>query len=661
MNAPLTQGMAIAAALAVAVPSAPAWAGMDGRDVETLLSHMDLKRPELARVKGVAADPARAAAELLAYFRGREGVHHPAIGRADRGRSEDCSAATLSIADDAIRNVLVTCPEMPRFDFGARIDWLTNRHPRQDAEWIVQFHRHHSWTALAEAYRHTAREAYAEAYCRQLADWLTACEPGDPAAAVAWRRLEMGIRGHAWTCHFHSFLGSPAYTPELLVRHLAAFHEHAVRLAGKPYTRNNWGLMEAEGTAFIAITFPEFKQAAAWRQRAIAHLVDEIDEQVLPDGMHAELSFGYHRGAITWFERTRRLAELNGLAAEFPPAYVRKIERMVEVFARAAHPNGHRTMFGDDRSADVNPGIALGARMFPENPQLQYLATGGREGTAPPTVLNLPHAGISSFRSGWDPEAIHFILKCGPDGGWHSQPDNGSFELFAFGRYLMPDSGCYVYGGDAAARAWFRQTRVHQTLTLDGRNSVSDGRQLLCLPGVASDAVVVENPSYQGLTHRRGAVFVKAAPRPFIVLLDDAIGDATGQVDLHFQFAPGRSSIAPERFTCRTDLPDGNVLLRCAAPARATMEKEPGQVSFRYGQKEPRLAVRISVTKAADTGAVHFATALIPYRGSAPPTVEVIREHRESGIAVARVTVDGATFRVGYDLAAGRAWAESVH
>jgi heparan-sulfate lyase len=660
MTTPLARCTALAAALAITVTPAPAWAGADRHDVESLLSHVDLERPELARVKAAAADPARAAAELLAYFRGRTSVHHPIIDRADRGRSEACSPAALAIADDAIRNVLVTCPEMPRFDFGPRIDWLTNRHPRRDAEWIVQFHRHHSWTALAEAYRHTAGEAYAEAYCRQLADWLTACEPGDPAAAIAWRRLEMGIRGTAWTGHFNSFLDSPAYTPDLLVRHLAAFHEHAVRLTAAPYTRQNWGLMEADGTAFIAITFPEFKEAAAWRRRAIAHLVNEIDNQVLPDGMHAELCFGYHRGAITWFERTRRLAELNGLAAEFPPDYARKIERMVEVFARAAHPNGHRTMFGDDRHADVHPGIEHGARMFPENPRLQYLATGGRDGTAPPTALNLPHAGIASFRSGWDPEAIHFILKCGPDGGWHGQPDNGSFELFAFGQYLMPDSGCYVYGGDSAERAWFRQTRVHQTLTLDGRDSVSDGRQLLWQPGDASDVVVVENPGYPGLTHRRGAVFVKAAPRPFIVLLDDAIGDATGQVDLHFQLAPGRSSITPEHFTCRTDLPDGNVLLRCAAPAQATMEEEPGQVSFRYEQKEPRPAVRIRVAKAADTPAVRFATALIPYRGPTPPVVELIREPQESESAAAHVTIDGATFRVGYDLAAARAWAEPV-
>ena len=61
----------------------------------------------------------------------------------------------------------------------------------------------------------------------------------------------------------------------------------------------------------------------------------------------------------------------------------------------------------------------------------------------------------------------------------HDQPDNGTFELYAYGRWLMPDTGFYTYGHDAEARAWHRQTRVHQTLTLDEKNSTDAGRHLL--------------------------------------------------------------------------------------------------------------------------------------------------------------------------------------
>jgi heparan-sulfate lyase len=79
------------------------------------------------------------------------------------------------------------------------------------------------------------------------------------------------------------------------------------------------------------------------------------------------------------------------------------------------------------------------------------------------------------MRSQW--EKAPTGLACPPPGiSGHDQPDNGTFELYAYGRWLMTDSGFYTYGHDKAARAWHRQTRVHQTLTLDNKDSKTDGR-----------------------------------------------------------------------------------------------------------------------------------------------------------------------------------------
>ncbi|WP_317235900.1 heparinase II/III domain-containing protein [Niabella hibiscisoli] len=43
------------------------------------------------------------------------------------------------------------------------------------------------------------------------------------------------------------------------------------------------------------------------------------------------------------------------------------------------------------------------------------------------------------------------------------------------GRNFTPDAGCYVYAGDSAImklRDWYRQSRVHTTLTLNNENMV---------------------------------------------------------------------------------------------------------------------------------------------------------------------------------------------
>ena len=47
----------------------------------------------------------------------------------------------------------------------------------------------------------------------------------------------------------------------------------------------------------------------------------------------------------------------------------------------------------------------------------------------------------------WGSEQIYFALHGPPPGiSGHDQPDNGTFELCAFGRWLMPDTGFYTYG-----------------------------------------------------------------------------------------------------------------------------------------------------------------------------------------------------------------------
>ena len=84
---------------------------------------------------------------------------------------------------------------------------------------------------------------------------------------------------------------------------------------------SNWALMEAEGMAFIAMTFPEFKDSDLWLTEAIKRFNKEIHEQVYPDGHQRELAFGYHMGSISWFLRTYELAQMNNKADLFSEDY----------------------------------------------------------------------------------------------------------------------------------------------------------------------------------------------------------------------------------------------------------------------------------------------------------------------------------------------------
>jgi heparan-sulfate lyase len=486
------------------------------------------------------------------------------------------------------------------------------------------------WNAMGKIYIETGDERYAKEWCTQLIDWTTK-NPRDEAHQYAWRSIEAGIRGHSWTGLFYHFVQSEHFTPEVLVAFLNSCYEHAEYLMTVYRTGSNWALMEAEGLAFIAFTFPEFKNSEKWRAEAIRRLNREINLQVYTDGHQRELAMGYHIGCIRWFYRTYELAKLNGLEDAFPESYINRIESMCEVPMKLCLPDGTNAQFGDSwagKPGQYSKSLMEWSERF-DREDFLFLATKGHRGTAPAkTAYRLEESGLYSLRSGWDQNAICMVLKCGPDGGGHCQPDNGTFTLYAGGRTLMPDAGSYIYSGDPEGRAWFRQTRIHQTLTLNGENTQYDPKLLLWEPGNALDILVVENSGYQNLTHRRSVFFVD---KRYFVIVDEAIGTDTGDVDVHFQLAPGNAVINRDDSSVRTDFRDGwNVFIRTNEQESLELSEEESWVSFEYTKKEPRPGFRYRITKANQHQQVRFITLVAPYESEVPDIKIEIKDKHET-------------------------------
>ena len=315
-------------------------------------------------------------------------------------------------------------------------------------------------------------------------------------------------------------------------------------------------------------------------------------------------------------------------------------------------PDGTHVPFGDDwpgMPGQHKQSFLRWAELFGRE-DFRYLATGGEAGTPPAqTAFALPESGIYSLRSGWHRDAVCFVLKCGPDGGWHSQPDNGTFDLYAGGRNLMPDGGCYIYSGDPENREWFRQTKVHKTLTLNDRNSRCAPRLMLWSPGERQDILVVENDSYENLTHRRAVFFID---KEYFVIVDEAIGAANGQTGIHFQLAPGNALFNEKDFSVQSDFKDGrNVLIRTLPQKGLKLIKEEGQVSFRYTKKEPRPAFVYQMDKTTGNG-VRFVTLVAPCTGDRTPDIKVTFPEEPAGSPSIRlkITNGNKTTITGYSL-----------
>jgi len=590
---------------------------INDRAITTLLSRLDLQSEAFKDLNIPEENTTQAADDLLQYYKSRKTVKHPV----DRASKKDylgqgASASDITIANDAVKHIFIGQRAYPPHFCGEDINW--NSRPVPDMEWVWQLNRMYFWNSMGKAYWHTGDEKYAKAWSDQIVDW-TRKNPNDEEHKYAWRSIEAGIRGHSWMELYQRFIDSPHFTPEVLVAFLNSCYDHASYLMTKYRSGSNWGLMEAEGMAFIAMMFPEFKDAEAWRTEGFRRLNNEIDIQVYPDGQQRELAMGYHIGCIRWFFRTYELARLNNLENAFPSSYLNKIEKMCEVPMKLGLPDGTNVQFGD--AWQGQPGQYddefLEWSEFFDRDDFLYLATDGEKGKMPDsTSYALEYSGLYSMRSGWEEDAICLVLKCGPDGGGHCQPDNGTFDVYAGGRNLMPDAGSYIYSGDPEGRRWFRQTKVHQTLTLNGENAQYAPKLLLWQPGTNQDILVVENASYDNLTHRRAIIFVD---KKYFVIVDEAIGPGAGDIGLHFQLSPGEAVFDYDAMSVRSDFTEGwNVMIQTKAQKSLKLQEEEGWVSFEYTKKQPRPAFEYLIQKSAEESGLRLISQVIPFEKDIP-------------------------------------------
>lgn len=635
-----------------------------------LFDKLDLTRPELASVAQAyeQGDSAGALAALLTYYRQK----YP-LGAQPAPPLDEETRAAIARADEISRHIFQWGPHPPA-DYGPDIDWAAD--PAADIEWVASVYRFYWAIPLAEAYEATRNEAYGRAFVELVGDWM-AKHPLEEHERVhpvydywvgfAWLDLQTGIRATNLCSAFRRMVHSEAFTPEFLGRFLAGLYDHQTKTQKIPMGRiHNKAIFEQRGFINVAYTFPEFRESREWLQLGLDRSLENFLAQTTEDGVQREWSGGYHTAVLRDVIEIAQRMEASGIAV--PAAYQERLRGMVEYCFGISTPFLEIPMFGDTRRAQIDPDdrstwslysmlIEEGERLG--DPKYAALARLDRAHLPPPTSYAFRHAGFYAMRNDWGPEAVYLALHCSPPAiTSHDQPDNGTIELFAYGRMLLPDSGFYKYGSDPVGRAWHRQTQVHQTLTLDGQDSQDAASQLIWQSEADFDLVTVENQSYPTLAHRRTIWFVnkQSTDAAFFVFLDEALGEADGALDLHFQFAPGPVQIDVATGAVTSCFDDANVLVQPADSEAVTASLSRGWYAWDHGQRAARAAVAYRHT---DHAPAVFLTAVVPYRGSRAPEVQAtIAPGFAPGAARVEVSVQvfGREWRLGRDLESGEGW-----
>ncbi len=557
---------------------------------------------------------------LLWHFQTRTNVHYFPV--------PDAVETARPKIDDILRNQFEFNGE--RHTFPPSPLWLTNL--SSDQEWLILLHKFYYAVGLGMAYHETNHQPYAEKWVELTRSWIRIVPLDFLPSDVAGRRIQNWIFAHYY---FVSTRQTSCVTPDFYLSFLASLHHQISHLREHVTPARNHRTLELCAIFLAAIVFPEFTESAEWLTWSKAELLNNIQSDFLPDGIHCEQSTDYHHLVLKNFLWIKKLALLN--AIQMPDTFDSLVKKALKFSLYSHRPDSMIPSLSDGDSRCFLDLLQQGYELYGEE-DLLYGASQGKKGQ-PPAMRSesFPHGGYSVLRSGWgnqsDPyeDERYLIFDCGPLGaGNHGHFDLLSFEAYAYGTPLIVDPGRYTYdeSGPVNWRVRFRSTAYHNTVLVDGRNQTRyewrNNRFKISGPEPEREIkVFVHEPGLDYLygvarsheypvVHERKVLFINGE---YWVIVDILRATEPHEYDLLFHLSPlaqDQVSVMVSDDTLSIHSPQLILAQPLISDVRPFIQE--GFVSTSYGEKQRAPIVRLTQRNSSTC----FLTAVYPYKGDAP-------------------------------------------
>ena len=513
---------------------------------------------------------------------------------------------------------------------GTPINWLMN--PSQDREWMFMLHKFYYGVGLGTRYQETQDNRYAHTWVELTESWIDQVSLDFLPSRVAGRRIQNWIFSHFFFIHPNSRFSPP---PQFYLKFLRSLFQQVQYLAEHLDKARNHRTLELCAIFWTAVVFPEFRHAEQWLQFSTEALAQNIQEDLLPDGVHCELSTEYHHLVLKNYLGVLRLATLNQIS--LPDIIASQIYKALEFSLYVHKPDGFIPALSDADPGCYRDLLRQGYELFGSKTFL-YGASQGTQGI-PPTSYSkgFSDSGYFVMRSGWGDQQESFenerylVADCGPLGqGNHGHLDALNVEVAAYGRSLIVDPGRYTYdeSGKTNWRAAFRGTAAHNTVLIDGKNQTSyrlgASRFEICGPEPVTEVVTFETqPGFDYLhavvrsaeypvIHERKILFLRP---DYWVIADILRAEEPHRYDLLFHL----SSEAHHR--CHTILKQNtlivqspNLLLAQLYQPKQFLSLSDGFVSSSYGTKHAAPVITFSQQESIAC----FHTVVFPFLSTTP-------------------------------------------
>lgn len=311
--------------------------------------------------------------------------------------------------------------------------------------WNFNLHYFEYLMTFVHAYKMKHENKYLTAIESCIDGWINnnpAIRKGD-----GWEPYTISLRLVYWfSCYF--YLGNDLNT-KFKEHMIASMHEQYVYLANhleKDLLANHY-FENLKALILCAIAFQDERML----QKTLTEFKEQCKEQIMPDGMHFELSPMYHKIVLEALLRTAvALRSVGKKDAEIE----HYIQPMIDV------------AFSLEEGLERIPLFNDGGNNVAKSLDSLLCATQNHFGLKAVFKHKLQASGFYIFKWGhWK-----MIVDAGQPGpsynAGHSQCDAMSFELFFDGKPMIVNCGTYAY--QCKDRLFFRNTEAHNTVMIEG-------------------------------------------------------------------------------------------------------------------------------------------------------------------------------------------------
>ena len=440
------------------------------------------------------------------------------------------------------------------------------------------------------------------------------------------KALNAGFRGNSYSVNcFSAALNSDEIDTDAFMSLIKLMWQEpdALCMPSNIWTSHNAAAFQIISVMNYIKYFPEFADASVWEESVQNRLSNFATEMTNDDGTYVEATSGYDISVLGTFTNLYKTAKELGITItqDFEDGYKAYAKAEMDL----TRPDGKQWDWGDGGASATRPTIKGVADALGENGPLRYFGTNGAEGTVPEyTSVFYPAGKLASLRTGWDANSVSaFII--GRIGGTHAHSHTNHIGIYAYGRYLLADTGMASYDSSHPWFNWQRNRKIsHNTVEIDGKGPKSGKTTVSMEQNDGMDFYDCTSTENANVPHTRKVTFIK--DRKFFIVsdfLESASGTHTYTQNWHHLASANPSVMNASKNIVKTNYATGaNLEIVPVDSGEYTLTMEKGVGMNDSAASKSCIDTTFASYKQEKTGNTKFNTILFPSPN--PITKEIV-------------------------------------